>query len=83
MNKLTFTRRELEKKVEKALENACAYHALHNWKLCFVYYNEAQAWLEMLEDLDVWYDEGDTINEHVQAMLDIMRETKFSVTVSA
>ena len=71
---LKATQQQVEKQVEKCLENACAYHATGNYKLMYQYRGEAFAWLEFLEDNDIWYDEGTTINEHVQEMLDLLDE---------
>ena len=81
MKRIILTQKEIENKVEKALENACSCLESHHQKLAFVYFCEAQTYLEMLEDLDIWYDDCDTINEHVQNMLDIMQETKFEIII--
>ena len=73
MAKFTITQKEIEKLVEKALENACAFHATGQYKLMFQYRGEADAWLDFLEDNGIWYDDV-TINEHVQDMIDILDE---------
>ena len=76
MKRITLTQEELEKRVERALENACAYSAMGNFKLMLEYKGEADTYLGLLEDMDVWYDDGETINEHVQGMLDVLHDDR-------
>jgi hypothetical protein len=73
MARIIITQTELEKMVEKALENACAYHAIGNYKLMYQYRGIAEAYLDLLEDFGIYYDDV-TINEHVQDMRDILAE---------
>lgn len=80
MARIALTKKELEELVEKALENACAYHALGKYKLMYEYRGAADAYLNILEDNDVWYDDV-TINEHVQDMLDILDEESVKLKV--
>lgn len=80
MARITLTQKELEKMVEKALENACAYHAIGKYKLMYDYRGHAKAYLDLLEDNGIWYDDV-TINEHVQEMLDILDEENYKLKV--
>lgn len=81
MTRIVFTQKELETKVEKALENACAFHATGQYKLMYKYWGEVDTYLEMLEDNGVWYDDI-TINDHVQAMIDILEEESRKLKIS-
>ena len=80
MEKITLTRREIERLVELALEGACAWHATGNYKLMMYSYGEATGWLDFLDDngIDCTTDLADgswiTINEHVTEMLELLHE---------
>lgn len=80
MKRIALTKQEVEVKVERALENACAYHSLKNWKLAFWNYVEAMTYMDLLEDMGVDYDDDCIINAHVHAMIEILEDdTIFTV----
>lgn len=68
----------LEKKVEQALENGCAYHACGNYRRAMEYTGEAYAYLDLLEDIGVWYEDT-IINEHCQNMIDILENSVYLI----
>lgn len=78
MEKITLTRREIERLAELSLESACAWHATGNYKSMLFCYGEAHSWIELLEDygIDCTTDLPDgswlTINEHVTEMLELL-----------
>lgn len=76
---LTMSKKELEQAVEKALENACAYHAIRNYRKAMEYTGEAYAYLDMLESINVWYDDI-IINKHCNNMLEILEKSLYEVT---
>ena len=74
MKTITFTQKEIEAKITKSLENACAYHAMESWKLALANYDEAMAYMDMLEEFGVYYEDNCVISEHVMAMLEILED---------
>ncbi len=79
MTRITLTRNDLKRLTERALENACAYCAAGNFKLMYRYWGEADVYLGMLEDMDVYLDEE---NDHVAGMLDALREDSKNITIT-
>lgn len=79
MARIILNRIDLERLTEKALENACAYCAMGNYKLMFRYWGEADVYIGMLEDMDVYIDEE---NDHVEGMLDALREDSKNITIT-
>lgn len=76
--KIIMGKKELEQAVEKALENGCAYHAVGNYRKAMEYTGEAYAYLDMLESIDVWYDDI-IINEHCNNMIEILEKATYTI----
>lgn len=80
MKRIVLTKEELEAKVERVLENACAYHSIGHWKNAYRNYCEAMTYLDLLEDMGIYYDKI-VINDHVHRMIEILEDdTIFTVT---
>ena len=73
MARFTITQKDIETRIEKALENACAFFSVGKYKLALTYKGEADGWLSFLEDEGVWFDDV-TVNDHVQNMIDALNE---------
>lgn len=71
-------KKELEQAVEKALENACFFHATGNYRKTMEYTGEAYAYLDMLESMNVWYDDI-IINEHCNNMVEILEKMVYKI----
>lgn len=79
--KVTFTMKDVEAMAEKALENACAYHACGQYKNMLYAYGEFCAYEEMLYDMGAWYDDDVIINEHCNSMIEILDEEIGKLTI--
>lgn len=82
MKRITMSQKEIETKVEKALENACAYHACGQYKLMLEYYGEATGLMDILDDNDICYDDDCIINEHCHNMIELLEEEIYKLRVS-